>query len=134
MLTVWADADEDPRAQISRLVQRLRDAEVAFAAATGDLVRYRSDREYRLWKVVSEGGPRSAERWARIRAAPSLGAAVRLAFRATLVNVDHLEHRIGRTPTRIDILLEFFRRPATGIGEVARSLHRWVRVRRGGDA
>ena len=51
---------------------------VAFAAATGGLERYRGERDYRLWKVVSEGGSRSAEWWARVRAAPTLAAALRV--------------------------------------------------------
>ena len=42
------------------------DAHVAFAAAAGGLERYRGERDYRLWKVVSEGGSRSEEWWARI--------------------------------------------------------------------
>jgi len=66
---VWDGADATQRAAMKRLVSRLR-AEVAFAAATGDLERYRDEREYLLWKVVSQGGPRSLEWWARIRAAP----------------------------------------------------------------
>ena len=35
-----------------------------------------------------------------VRAAPTLGAAIRVAARAPFVNVDHLAHRLGRPPTR----------------------------------
>ena len=66
------------RTEIERLVAEL-DAHVAFAAATGGLDRFRGERDYRLWKVVSEGGSRSAEWWARVRAAPTLAAALRVA-------------------------------------------------------
>ena len=65
-------------------------------------------RDYRLWKVVSQGGSRSEEWWARVRAAPNLGAALQVAARAPLVNVDHLAHRLGRRPTRREIVVEFF--------------------------
>lgn len=129
VLTVWVDADEDRRAEISRLVQRLH-AEVAFAAATGDLDRHRSDREYRLWKVVSEGGSRAAEWRARIAAAPSFGTGVRVALRATLVNVDHLAHRLGRPPTRGEIAFEFVRRPFFAVVEAVRSAYRKVGPRK----
>ena len=120
---VWSEASDERRREIEQLVRRLH-AEVAFAAATGDLERYRGARDYRLWKVVSEGGSRSEEWWARIRAAPNVWAGVRIAARAPLVNVDHLTHRLGRTPTRRDIVLEFVRRPARAVGEAIRVVRR----------
>jgi hypothetical protein len=101
---------------MTELVSRLR-AEVAFAAATGDLERYRDEREYLLWKVVSQGGPRSLEWWARIRAAPDVRSRVRLVARAPLVNVDHLAHRLGRRPTRWEIVVEFVHRPLVAARE-----------------
>jgi len=119
----WREASEEQRREIERLVGRLH-AEVAFAAATGGLERYVNARDYRLWKVVSEGGSRSEEWWARIRAAPNVWAGLRIAARAPLVNVDHLAHRLGRTPTRRDIVLEFLRRPVSAIREVARVMRR----------
>ena len=93
-----------------QLVDEL-DAHVAFAAATGDLERFRGERDYRLWKVVSEGGTRSEEWWARVRSAPSLGEALRVAARAPLVNVEHLSIELGRAPTRREITVAFFARP-----------------------
>ena len=119
----WRQASEEQRREIERLVGRLH-AEVAFAAATGGLERYVNARDYRLWKVVSEGGSRSEEWWARIRAAPNFWAGLRIAARAPLVNVDHLAHRLGRTPTRRDIVLEFLRRPVSAVREVARGMRR----------
>lgn len=120
---VWTEASDKRRAEMSALVGRLH-AEVAFAAPTGGLDRYRNERDYRLWKVVSEGGSRSAEWWARIRAAPSVWAGLRIAARAPLVNIDHLAHRLGRTPTRRDIVLEFLRRPIRAVREAARATWR----------
>lgn len=124
-VSVWADATDERRAEMAELVARLR-AEVAFAAATGELERFRGEREYRLWKVVSEGGSRSEEWWARIRAAPTLTRRLRIAARAPLVNVDRLAHRLGRRPTRREVLVEFFRRPVLAVREA------WRRVRRAG--
>ena len=63
----WTDAAPELRDAVEALVDGL-DARVAFAAAVGDLDRYRGEPDYRLWKVVSEGGARSEEWWARIRA------------------------------------------------------------------
>ena len=120
---VWTEASDKRRAEMSALVGRLH-AEVAFAAPTGGLDRYRNERDYRLWKVVSEGGSRSAEWWARIRAAPNVWAGLRIAARAPLVNVDHLAHRLDRTPTRGDIVLEFLRRPISAVREAARATWR----------
>ncbi|WP_448811699.1 nucleotidyltransferase family protein [Agromyces bauzanensis] len=117
----WRTADDERRTQIVALVADL-DAPVAFAAAVGDLERYRGERDYRLWKVVSAGGSRSEEWWARVRAAPTFVAAVRVILRAPLVNIDHLAHRLGRRPTRAEILAEFFARPARAVGEAVRAL------------
>ncbi|WP_353814431.1 hypothetical protein [Agromyces sp. SYSU T00266] len=128
---VWDEADAAQRAAMEELVSRLR-AEVAFAAATGDLERYRGRREYLLWKVVSQGGPRSLEWWARIRAAPDLRNRLRLVARAPLVNVDHLAHRLGRRPSRREIVVEFVRRPIVAAREAVRAGR--ARLRRQGTA
>ena len=121
----WTDASLDHRAAVEELVDAL-DAHVAFAAATGDLERYRGERDYRLWKVVSEGGTRSEEWWARVRSAPSLGEALRIAARAPLVNVEHLSIELGRAPTRREVAAAFFARPRRMIAEA------WSAVRRRG--
>ncbi len=125
---VWDEATPERRLEMKALVADL-DAPVAFAAATGELERYRGQREYELWRIVSQGGSRSAEWWARVRAAPTLGSAVRIILRAPLVNVDHLSHRLGRPPTRRDILGEFFRRPARAVSEAWHGMRRSGAVR-----
>lgn len=113
---VWHDADPQRRSEIERVIDAL-DARVAFSAAVGDLERYRHEPDYALWKVVSEGGSRSAEWWARVRAAPSPREALRIIGRAPLVNVEHLSHRLGRSPTRAEIVGEFFVRPVRALRE-----------------
>ncbi|HEY5860769.1 MAG TPA: nucleotidyltransferase family protein [Actinomycetota bacterium] len=119
----WNEASPEHRAEIEALVADL-DAPVAFAAATDGLDRYRGQRDYALWRVISEGGSRASEWWARVRAAPSLGAALRVAARAPLVNVDHFAHRLGRPPSRAEIVGEFFRRPGRAAREAWQGLRR----------
>lgn len=117
----WGDAPEERRAEIMQLVGEF-DAPVAFAASVGGLDAYRRERDYRLWKVVSRGGTRSEEWWARVRAAPSISEAVRIAARAPLVNVEHLAYRLGRRPSRREIAVEFVARPVRAAGEAWRTL------------
>jgi len=120
---LWNDASPDDREKRSRLADDLR-ARVALAAATGDLEHYRGEPEYTLWKAISEGGPRSAEWWGRVRAASTLREAVALVFRAPWVNVERLTHELGRTPTRTEVMREFFRRQRRAAAEV----RAWVRA------
>lgn len=124
---VWEQATPGRRAEIETFVSEL-DAPVAFAASVGGFERYRGERDYRLWKVVSRGGSRSEEWWARVRAEPSFSRAVRVAARAPLVNVEHLEFRLGRRPTQRDVVVEFFARPVRAVREAGRALlGRWRR-------
>ena len=114
-----ASGDEGP---ILDLVHRTG-AEVAFAAAIGDLERYRGLPEYRLWKVTVQGGTRTQEWWARVRARPGVLGKARLVARAPLVNVDHLRNTWGREPTKKEILREFVSRPSRGLRQ---ELRRWA--------
>jgi hypothetical protein len=115
--TLWRDADQQRRIDTRRLVAQLH-AEVAFAAATGELELWRSARTYALWKVITDGGSRAAEWRARVRAAPNFREALRIAVRTPAVNVEHLAHRLGRTPTRREIAREFFARPLKALTQV----------------
>jgi hypothetical protein len=117
---VWQEASSERRGEIEAVIDAL-DARVAFSAATGDLEAHRHERDYRLWKVVSEGGTRSAEWRARIWAAPTLGRALTILVRAPFVNVEHLAYQLGRQPTRREIFVEFFARPARAVGEMRRA-------------
>jgi hypothetical protein len=105
----WGAATSPVRQQVVGLVERL-DARVGFSVIQGDLDRYRGAPDYELWKVASEGGTRYEEWRARIRAAPSRRAALKVMVRAPLVNVDHLAILLGRRPTRGEIVREFFKR------------------------
>lgn len=112
----WTRADAALRTQVLALVTELK-ADVAFAAGTGRLEQFRGARDYDLWRVVSRGGTRVEEWVARVRAAPTPTAAARVALRAVLVNTEHLGHRLGREPTRIEVAREFFARPLRGARE-----------------
>ena len=92
--------------------------ELGFDAAFGRLDAHRDDPAYQLWRGLSTGRATRAEEWAaRIRAAPTWPQRVRLALRATLVNVDHLASVRGRQPSRLDVVVEFFARPIRGLRE-----------------
>lgn len=121
----WTEAAADHRAAVAELVTAF-DAHVAFAAATGDLDRHRGDRDYRLWKVVSEGGTRSEEWWARMRSAPTVRDALLVAVRAPLVNVEHLAIELGRAPTRREVAAAFFARPRRMMREMLDAFARKV--------
>jgi hypothetical protein len=111
---LWQQVGDARRSEIRSLVAQLH-AEVAFAAATGDLEGQRGASSYALWKVITTGGSRAAEWHARVRAAPNLWQAARIVARAPAVNVEHLAHRLGRRPTRREIVAAFFARPVTAV-------------------
>lgn len=121
---LWDAASPEQRAGVRALAGELR-ADVAFSAAVGGLEHHRGAPDYRLWKVISEGGSRSEEWWARIRAAPTFGSALRLIARAPRVNVERLAHDLGREPTRAEILVASVKRPVTAVSDA------WKRSRGG---
>lgn len=114
----WDTMDADDRARCRALVERLH-AQVAFAAAEGNLASMRGHREYRLWKATAQGGPRIAEWWARVVAQPSLLGSLRIIAQAPRVNTDRLAHRLGRAPSLPEVVGEFFARGARGVREAA---------------
>ena len=75
-----------------------------------------------MWKVTTEGGSRSAEWLARLRAAPTLRARAELLARAPLVNTETLAHRLGREPSRAEIVREFVHRGTRAAGELRTGL------------
>lgn len=112
----WEEADEEDRVVVRALANRLG-AEVALAAALGELDQWSHRREHDLWRVVSQGGTRVEEWRARIKAAPNLRGKLRVASRSIVVNIDHLAMVRGHHPTRREVVVEFFARPGRGIRE-----------------
>ena len=116
----WTDATDDRRLAVRELA-RVLDAQVALAAATGELDAFRDRREHDLWKLISEGGGKRTVEWrARVRAEPTVGGAVLVALRAPRVNVEHLAYQLGRAPTRREIVRAYVARAALALREVRR--------------
>jgi hypothetical protein len=113
----WIERTGLERERVEECVGALR-ARVAFAAASGELEQHRGAPDYGLWRVITQGGSRSAEWWARIRAAESVSEALSIAGRAPLVNVERLEHELGRRPMRREVVAAFFARPARALREM----------------
>lgn len=116
---------EDPVAwrELESLVPVVH-AEVAFDAAFGRLEEHRGDPDYWMWKVTTEGGSRSAEWLARVRSAPTARSKAALVLRAPLVNTETLAHRLGRTPTRPEVVREFLHRTGRGARELGAAARR----------
>jgi hypothetical protein len=122
----WVDRPGLDRAEVAALVARL-DARVAFAAATGDLTKYRHHPDYRLWKGITQGSSRAGEWWARVRAAPTTREALAIMVRAPLANVERLTHQLGRKPTGAEVLRATVMRPVRAVRELLAGVRRRVR-------
>ena len=117
---IWDALDDPARAACRALVDRL-DAQVAFAAAHGELERFAHRPEYLLWKVASQGGTRTEDWLGRVRAARTLREKAVLVLRAPLVNTERLAHKLGHTPGAAEIAREFLERTARGARELIRA-------------
>lgn len=120
-----APVHADPAAwgRVEALVSRVR-AQVAFGAALGRLEEHRGARDYWMWKVTTEGGSRSAEWLARVRAQPTVRGRAALLLRAPLVNTEVLSHQLGRPPTRGEVAREFVHRGVRGARELGSGVAR----------
>lgn len=121
----WPQALRDPAlaADVRALVPRVR-AEVAHAAAAGELERVRHHREHDLWHAITTGSGRVQEWRARVKAQPTLTGKVATVLRAPLVNTEHLANTRGRPPSRVEVAVEFVDRVRRGIREVWRARDR----------
>lgn len=133
LLISWYQATADERRAVDALAGGL-DAEVALAAATGRLGEHRGAREHDLWSLLATGeGTRAQLWWARVRAEPSLGAALRTGVRLVLPKPDRIELALGRPPTRGDVARAYVDRASTVAREVGRTASEaWARARRHG--
>lgn len=100
----WDEADAITRAGVRARAAEL-DANVALAAAIGELSRYKGHRTYRLWEQFSrsEGHSRTDEWVARLSAARTPWHAASLLVRAFRVNTDRMALDLGRQPTKDEI-------------------------------
>jgi len=102
---LWDEASDEERAAL-RVLAHLLDADVAFAAAIGELDEHKEAREYDLWDQFSRNPDHSrAEEWrARIKAAKTPWRRIELGVRALRVNQDRLADQLGRRPTAGDVV------------------------------
>lgn len=116
---LWAEAAEPVRQNV-RQVAGLMHAEVALAAATGDLDDFAEHPSYALWRAYSTGDKvdRLTEWRARLLAAPTLLARLGLLGRALLVNRDHLAMSLLREPTTAEVAAEYLHRIRRGASEL----------------
>ena len=98
----WDRASGSEQEAVRALAARL-DAEVALAAALGELHLHPTDPDHDLWLHFSEGGDRISEWRARLAATRGTRARVRLALGMVRVSRDHLRLELGREPTRRDV-------------------------------
>lgn len=102
----WRALDGDGRSQLLSVARRY-DAQVALAAATGDLDSFREDPDYLLWAFSSRGGSRISGWWARIRSARGVSGKVRVIAHIVEPNLEHLELRLGHRPSAGEVWADY---------------------------
>ena len=98
----WDKAPEADQEAVRVLAAQLG-ADVALAAALGELHLHRSHPDHDLWLHFSQGGDRLSEWQARMSSARGTRARLRLALAMVRVNRDYLAIELGRAPTREDV-------------------------------
>ncbi|MFZ2165503.1 MAG: nucleotidyltransferase family protein [Propionibacteriaceae bacterium] len=120
----WREASAADQERTQLLVTQLQ-AEIGLAAALGHLDEYADSPEADLWRLSSQPETlRLAEWQARIKASKSPREALRLAFKALFVNVDHLTMKLGHAPSRRDLAVAYVHRFQTALRELPRLVGR----------
>lgn len=100
----WTQATSAQQAAVRELASQLK-ADVALAAALGELADHQDRASFELWHGFSSAqSSRSREWWARVKAEPGRIAKLRLAGRAFLVNRERLQLELGHRPTRTELV------------------------------
>ncbi|WCC80116.1 nucleotidyltransferase family protein [Cutibacterium equinum] len=114
----WDNADNQERRAVRALARDL-DAQVALAAAIGELDQFRGHRTYDLWRHFSTGDPSRLHEWrARVRAAPTRKDAVKVALNALALNRPHLRMDLGHDLSRVDVARGYWNRTLKASQEV----------------
>lgn len=132
--TSWDQASPKERSEIRELAKSL-DAEVALAAATGEIDKYRRRPEYDLWRMYSEGRSTTAgfkRIIAEAKAAPLGSRCVRLRLAGYAIGIvgrmpRRLANALGRKPTFAALMrgyAEFVSRAQDALPIVRRSRSR----------
>lgn len=117
---VWHCADEPRRSAIRALAAELK-AEVALAAAIGELDRHAATAERQWWAYWS--GPRDSRvrEWAaRLRAARGLGAKAAVLRRALSIDHHQLARVLEREPRGVDVFRAQIGRGSRALRDAAR--------------
>lgn len=123
---LWTDATPQERAAVERLAAETG-AQVALAAATGNLADYSAHREHDLWKVLSSGQTSQVALWrARVRAQPTVRAALREAVKLLVPNPRRLAFQLGRPLTRRELAAAWAQRLGEGLRALGGTLGRAV--------
>lgn len=126
----WAHSDEATRRRTRELAQQFR-AEVALAAAVGQLEEYRSRPGYALWRYFVRGEQsRWEEWWGRFSAAQGMRAKALVLRGLVSVNGDLLRFDLGHEPTRREYAHAYRRRLRTAVGDIFVAARRLVGRRR----
>ncbi|WP_154562118.1 nucleotidyltransferase family protein [Cutibacterium porci] len=125
----WDDVDDRERRTIRALARDL-DADVALAAAIGELERYRNYRTYDLWRQFSTGDSSRLHEWrARVRAAPTRTAAIKVILSSLALNRSHLRMGLDHELTRADVVRGYLNRTVKASREVFNIARSHVRRR-----
>ena len=122
----WDDASDQERQTVRTLARDL-DAQVALAAAIGELEQYRGHRTYDLWRQFSTGDLSRLHEWrARVRAAPTRKEAVKVVLNSLALNRPHLRMDLGHDPTTVDIARGYWNRTVKASQEVLQVVRKHV--------
>ena len=123
----WDDASDQERQTVRSLARDL-DAQVALAAAIGELEQYREHRTYDLWRQFSTGDPSRLHEWrARVRAAPTRKEAVKVVLNSLALNRPHLRMDLGHDLTRADIVRGYWDRTVRASQEILQVARKQLR-------
>ena len=120
----WRTASAEERAEVRALAEQF-DAQIAFAAAIGELDEHRRKPEYLLWRHFSRGSENRWDEWAgRWRAARGVRGKARVVRGFVSINPDLMRERIGHEPTTRDYVAEYGLRVRSAAADIARSVRR----------
>ena len=121
---LWADATPQEQEAVMELAAETG-AQVALAAATGNLDDYAGFREHDLWKVLSTGQTSPVAVWrARVRAQPTVRAALREAVKLLVPNPRRLAFQLGRPLTRRELAAAWVERFGQGLRAIRGTIGR----------
>lgn len=126
---LWVDATERERAGMRAHAAEF-DAQVALAAATGELEQYRDDPQYQLWRHFSEDSQSRLDEWiGRWRAARNVSDRLRVVKGFLIVNPDLLRDQVGPKPSTGDYARAYADRFGAAVADLRRLLAALVRRR-----